>query len=58
MFKTSLIKLIPKNKFYDMNTYITDLISKNKKISVYSIEDKNWWDVGNWEEYNKGVKNN
>ena len=58
VLKTSLIKLVPKNKFYDMNTYITDLISKNKKIGVYPIEDKNWWDVGNWDEYNKGVKNN
>jgi NDP-sugar pyrophosphorylase family protein len=56
ILKSGLIKLIPKNKYYD----ITDLIKKakkqGKKIGVFPINDKSWIDIGQWEEYHKAIE--
>jgi len=51
----NLIKLIPKNKKFDM-TDLIDLAKTNKKqIGVYPIDDESWIDVGQWSEYHKAV---
>ena len=55
VIKKNIIKLIPKNKHFDM----TDLINKAKKnklkIGIFPIYDYNWIDVGQWEEYKKAL---
>ena len=55
VIEPKLLKIIPKNKHYDM----TDLISAAKKrgfqIGVYPIGKKDWTDVGQWHEYRKAV---
>jgi NDP-sugar pyrophosphorylase family protein len=52
----SLLKLIPKNKAFD----ITDLIAKAKergrKVGAFPINGHEWIDVGQWDEYQKAVK--
>ena len=55
VIEPKLLKIVPKNKHYNM----TDLISATKKIGhqigVYPIEEKDWTDVGQWHEYRKAV---
>ena len=50
-----LVKLIPKNKSYDMTEFIQLLKKKKKQIGVYPIDDESWIDVGQWTEYHKAV---
>jgi|TARA_Y100000294_G_scaffold29021_1_gene24443 dTDP-glucose pyrophosphorylase len=51
----NLIKLIPKNKLYDMTDLLKHAKFKKKKIVVYPIDDGSWIDVGQWSEYRKSV---
>ena len=50
------LKFIPKGKKFDL----TDLINKIKKqkgrIGAFPIEEKNWFDVGEWGEFEKTSK--
>ena len=52
----SLIKLIPKNKNYDMTDLIQLAKRKKKQIGVYPIDDESWIDVGKWSEYHKAIE--
>ena len=51
----NLIKLIPKNKTYDMIDFLRFAKTKKKQIGVYPIDDESWIDVGQWSEYRKAV---
>ena len=51
----NLIKLIPKNKTYDMTDLIQLTKTRKKQIGVYPIDDESWIDVGQWSEYRKAV---
>ena len=51
----NLIKLIPKNKAYDMTDLINLIKTKKKQVGVYPIDDESWIDVGQWSEYHKAV---
>ena len=51
----NLIKLIPKNKTYDMTDFKKMIKTKKKKVGVYPIDDESWIDVGQWSEYHKAV---
>ncbi len=51
-----VLKKIPKNKFYNFTDLLNNKTIKNKKISVYEVENKHWVDVGQWPEYKKAVK--
>ena len=51
----NLIKLIPKNKAYDMTDLIKLIKTKKKQVGVYPIDDESWIDVGQWSEYRKAV---
>jgi dTDP-glucose pyrophosphorylase len=50
-----ILKLIPKNKLFDMTDLIKSLKEKQMKIGVYPISEKSWIDVGKWEEYRKAI---
>ena len=51
-----ILKLIPKNKKFDM----TDLIKKanliKKKIGVFPVGEDSWMDIGQWNEYKFAVE--
>ena len=51
-----MLELIPRNKFYHITSLIEDAKNKGKKIGVYPIDDDAWFDVGQWAEYQKTVK--
>ena len=40
-----------------MTDFINDLQSKNYKIGVYPCHENFWKDIGQWEEYEKSLKN-
>jgi len=51
-----ILRLIPKNKSFDMDQLINLVNKKRGKIIVYPITEKNWIDVGQWTEYKKSIK--
>lgn len=56
-FKNKLIKLIPKDKKFDMSDFIKKLIQKKYKVGIYPISEIDWQDVGEWPEYFKTISN-
>ena len=46
---------VPKNKLYQMTQLIEVLRKNKKKIGVYPIEDKLWFDIGQWSEYSDTI---
>jgi len=51
----SVLAHIPKNKYFDITDLISVLLKENHNIGVYPIDDDQWVDVGQWEEYKKAV---
>ena len=50
LLNPSILDLIPKNEFYDMPTLFNELIKKNKKTGVFTIEDY-WLDIGHHDDF-------
>tara|TARA_B100000989_G_C19493836_1_gene451049 strand:+ start:341 stop:1396 length:1056 start_codon:yes stop_codon:yes gene_type:complete len=57
IIKPNIIKLIKQNKFISMTEFINNLLSKNKKIGVFPCHENFWKDIGQWDEYEKSLKN-
>ncbi len=55
ILNSSILKLIPKNKFLDMNQLIEISKINKKKVGVFKINQKNWQDIGQLQEYKKKV---
>lgn len=49
----SALKLIPKNKHYDITSLIDDSLAAGKKVGVYPVKQDDWNDIGQWAEYKK-----
>ena len=50
-----ILKLIPKNKFFNMTDLIDAANKRKKQVGVYPIDDSLWTDVGQWSEYHKAI---
>ena len=50
-----LIKLIPDNNKFDFTELISKCLKLNYKVGVYSILEKQWSDIGQWNEYRSTV---
>lgn len=57
ILKPGLLKLVKKNNFLSMSDFINKLQSKSYKIGVFPCHENFWKDVGQWEEYEKSLKN-
>ena len=57
LMNSNVIKFIKKNSFMNMDQLIKILKNKKKRIGVYPISENNWYDVGEWSEYNKLIFN-
>ena len=53
IFSPNILKLIKKNQYLDMNHLIEKTLKRKLKISVYPIAKNNWFDLGQWENYNQ-----
>ena len=51
-----VLKLIPKNKFFQMTELIKKAKKKKLRIGVYPINSQKWVDVGHWTEYKKTLE--
>lgn len=56
LINPKVLKLIPKNKYFDMNHLIKKALEKSYKIGAYPVAQKHWIDVGQLAEYKKHLK--
>jgi dTDP-glucose pyrophosphorylase len=56
IFSKSCLKELKQNKKIEMNNFIEDLKQKNYKIGTYNIPEKEWLDIGEWNEYKKTIE--
>lgn len=51
----NVLALIPRNKFFNFNDLVVKAKKKGLKIGAFPIPERSWVDVGQWDEYYKGV---
>ena len=51
LLNSKCLKLIMKNKHYDMDEFIRDLIKTKFKVGVYPISQNDFSDYGNWKSF-------
>lgn len=51
-----VIKFIPENKFFNMTDLIETIQKEGKKVGVYPVTEKSYFDVGQWAEYKQSVE--
>ena len=49
------IGLIPAKSHFDMTDLMNSLIKKNKKVLMYPVNENDYVDIGQWEEYKKAL---
>jgi dTDP-glucose pyrophosphorylase len=57
LMSSSILNFLKKKKYLDFNLLMDLIISKNKKIGIYKIKEKNWIDVGQIKEYKNHIIN-
>lgn len=55
IINSNILNIIPKNKFYNFDKFISDAKKLNKRIFVYKVSEKNWIDIGQWPLYKKAI---
>jgi dTDP-glucose pyrophosphorylase len=55
---TSVLSLIPKNKPFNATDLIEELIKGKKRVGIYPIDETQWSDVGQWDEFRKTIEKN
>jgi dTDP-glucose pyrophosphorylase len=50
-----VLDYIPDNTFFDMTDLIHKLLKSNKKVITYPINESDYIDIGQWEEYKKSI---
>ena len=55
VMNSSVLKLLDKNKYQDMNYLIEKAQSKNFKVGTYKIGKNNWQDIGQLRDYKKNL---
>ena len=55
VLEPEILKLVPKNEYYDMTQLFDSLLSKNLDIGIFPIHEY-WLDIGQKEDYEKSQK--
>ena len=50
------LKLIPSGKRFDVNELINKIKKNKGRVGIFPINEKSWFDVGQWNEYEKTTK--
>ena len=50
------LNYISDNEFIHITTLMQRLIDDNKNVGVFPISDGSYFDMGNWDEYNKVIE--
>ena len=56
VMKKEIIKLVPKNKKFDLTDLVNKCLKLKKKIGVYEISSNSWTDLGKLSDFNKAFK--
>ncbi len=56
VMKKEVLKLIPKNKKFDLTDLINKCLVLKKKIGVYEIQSNSWTDLGKLSDFSKAFK--
>ena len=51
-----VLRYIPKKAYFDMTDLIRILLKNNKKIVTYPVNESDYIDIGQWEEYKKALE--
>ncbi len=51
-----ILKYIPEDEYFDMPNLIKKLIENNESVFAYPINESDYIDIGQWEEYRKNLK--
>jgi dTDP-glucose pyrophosphorylase len=57
IIRKKLVDLIPQNKIYNVTDLIKKAKQQNYKIGIFKIKDTKWYDIGNWGELDRTIKN-
>lgn len=52
----SVLSYIPENQYFDMTDLIRSLIENNEKVVTYPVNENDYIDIGQWEEYRMAVE--
>ena len=55
VLNSSILKLIPKDTYFDMTDLISKVKAKGYSVGVFPVSGESWFDIGQWPEYNKNV---
>lgn len=56
VLKTSVLKFIPDNKFFNITDLFDEIKHAGGKIGVFPISENSWIDIGQWPEYTKALE--
>lgn len=51
----SILGFIPENQYFDMPDLVKRLLSEGKKVLAYPVNESDYIDVGQWEDYRKAL---
>jgi len=54
--KSKVLKIIPKDKKFDVNELINKMKKRKMKVGVFPVGNDAWHDIGNWTSYNETLK--
>ncbi len=56
IINSECLDYIPDNQVFHMTDLIEKLMEKGKKVCTYPVNEKDYIDIGQWDEYRKAVK--
>ena len=56
VLEPDVLNILPKNKAFSMVKLIEQAREKGMRVGVFPIEEKNWFDIGQWAEYKNTLK--
>ena len=56
LLKKETLKLIPGGEFFHITDLINKVVDNKCKVGVFPIDEKSWIDIGQWEEYQKSLR--
>ena len=56
VINSSILSLIPSDKPYNATDLIEKLLEEEKRVGIYPIDETQWSDVGQWDEFRKTIE--
>jgi dTDP-glucose pyrophosphorylase len=53
ILEPNLLDLIPNDRMFHITELFEEIKKRNGNIGVFPVSEGSWFDIGNWEEYNK-----